>query len=561
MSMKIQKGVVKYQDRTDIVCSYGVKEDGTQYYFLDGEDKKRFKNGNRIVTTALIEAVDPMVRANNIGVIDEEGNEIIPCQHRAVRPVNDDIILAELANPVTAAVIEANELKNDATQATKLVSTPSFIKEKMNQKMGDAGRYIFNDQFSEATVYDINGNNLVNGEYFSFIGMADGKLYFSTNVLDSDIVEYSILPPDVQSDITPNSDSNSIKVDEVEVSTQVVEEALENTMTMPPVSEEKPVEDVAPEVESDSLESSVEAVASEKVTPADLDVSENVVSENVSDFEEKPVENVTQETTSEDVVSEEVTTEVVSEDVPEEEIPEDLVTLSDAILNEDETPDNTVDDVSVPEEVVVEDKVDDTTLDHMFSDMKTDDTDEDIFKDSVVKKDTIDYVNHYEDFDSIDYQNRNDTIMSDVARSMTELIKQNKELMSQNKELMNQNEGLKNSLDESQRKVEKLNVSRQDILDSLKLQEQKNDVLSDGVRSLKANISRLETRNQILENKNHEKDEELKALRKDVKELRDDLRAETAGKEELAKILGEAKTLLGENEDEYSQDSYYRYVA
>ena len=33
--MQIQKGLVKYKDRTDIVCTYGVAEDGKQYYFLD----------------------------------------------------------------------------------------------------------------------------------------------------------------------------------------------------------------------------------------------------------------------------------------------------------------------------------------------------------------------------------------------------------------------------------------------------------------------------------------------------------------------------------------------
>ena len=33
--MQIQKGQVKYKDRTDIICTYGVA-DGKQYYFLDG---------------------------------------------------------------------------------------------------------------------------------------------------------------------------------------------------------------------------------------------------------------------------------------------------------------------------------------------------------------------------------------------------------------------------------------------------------------------------------------------------------------------------------------------
>ena len=30
--MKIQKGLVKYKDRSDIVCTYGITDDGKQYY-------------------------------------------------------------------------------------------------------------------------------------------------------------------------------------------------------------------------------------------------------------------------------------------------------------------------------------------------------------------------------------------------------------------------------------------------------------------------------------------------------------------------------------------------
>jgi len=36
--MKLQKGIVKYKDRDDIVCLYGVTDDGKQYYFLDETD-------------------------------------------------------------------------------------------------------------------------------------------------------------------------------------------------------------------------------------------------------------------------------------------------------------------------------------------------------------------------------------------------------------------------------------------------------------------------------------------------------------------------------------------
>ena len=226
--MKIQKGIVKYKDRSDIICTYAVTDDGRQYYFLDENDEKKFANGNRIASTALVEAVDPMVKASNIGVMDPNGLEVVPFKNRSIRPINDDLILVEIANPVSSSVIESIQLKNDPLFATKLVSTPALIKDRLNQKMGPDARYVFNDQFSEATLYDINGNNLIGNQYYSFIALSNGKLYFSKNTIDSDIFEYSILPPEVQSNVTDVNMSSNLDVNQVNVNQNVIENALGN---------------------------------------------------------------------------------------------------------------------------------------------------------------------------------------------------------------------------------------------------------------------------------------------------------------------------------------------
>ena len=233
--MKVQKGVVSYQGNKDIVCLFGVTDDGKQYYFLDATDQKKLKNGARIATTALVEAVDPMVKASHIGVIDENGKEIIPFVNRTIRPIDDNSILVEPASPVSQSVIDANTMRSDPLAATKLVSTPALIKDKINQKMGSNGRYIYNDQFSEATIYDINGNNLLNGEYYSFIGAEDLKLYCSKNTVDSEVTECSISPQEVKEEVaqevaTPEvevkEEANNIDVSNVEVSADVVENAM-----------------------------------------------------------------------------------------------------------------------------------------------------------------------------------------------------------------------------------------------------------------------------------------------------------------------------------------------
>ena len=85
--MKIQKGIVKYKDRNDIVCTYGVADGGKQFYFLDETDVKKFANGNRIASTELVEAIDPMVKASHIGIVSSNGQEVIPFIYKSIRPV------------------------------------------------------------------------------------------------------------------------------------------------------------------------------------------------------------------------------------------------------------------------------------------------------------------------------------------------------------------------------------------------------------------------------------------------------------------------------------------
>lgn len=299
MSLKNQKGIVRYQGRDDIVCSYGIRDDGKQFYYLD---TNALKNGNRIATTALVEAVDPMVKASNIGLIDSEGKEIIEFNNRSIRPVNDDIILVEPATPVTQSVIDAIQLKSDPLSATKLVSTPALIKEKLNTKVGNDGRYLFNDQFSEATVCDINGNNLVNDERYSFIVTNGKSLFFSKNTADSDITDYSILPPEVQSDVTPANDTQTIDVSEVEVPKDVVENALSGVSM-----------NEGSQIEEEVVE-----------TPAETEVDSSLVDEKVA--VEAPAEDVVQETPIEEVSSEESASEVSVEETTSND-------LSDTVQN------------------------------------------------------------------------------------------------------------------------------------------------------------------------------------------------------------------------------------
>lgn len=575
--MKIQKGIVKYKDRNDIVCTYGITDDGKQYYFLGGEDKP-LNNGYRIASTALVEAIDPMVKASNVGLIDAEGKEIIPFDNKSIKLINDDIILVEKAQPISESVLKAISLKNDPTEAAKLVSTPATIKGKLNAEMGPEGRYFFNDQFSAATVCDINGNNLVNDEYFSFIGMANGKLYFSKNTVDSEISEYSVLPPEVQSDVTPASDTNEIDVSKIEVSPDVVENALNNEVvsgvdTVVPnedstensqeenehddeVAAEStddvqtiPVVDEADDVAEDS-DVEDDSKDSEEAGNDDFDIkveeesdlAEEVVNENddisVDDFEESESKDVDIENADENAVDtkiDAVDEAVVNASEKDEEVSEsteendeanetsqeenDLVAFANSVVLPDETSKETIDDKTSEDDTEVEEVV--SEEEKSFEDEIADS----VFKDSILKADTLIKEDNFEErFDETEESNVvNDNIMTDIANSMNSLInlnKKQKEAISQYKD-----------------KLDKMNLTK---------------------RGMELKLTTLESKNKALEEKLHEQE---RIIASQAKEL-DEIRPQLAGKDELVKLLADAQVLLGQDTYDYDDnDSYYKKVA
>ena len=293
--MKIQRGIVKYKDRSDIVCTYALTDDGKQYYFLDETDTKRFTNGNRIASTALVEAIDPMVKAEHVGIIDESGAIVVPFDNRSIRPVNDNVILVEKAVPTSQNVLDALELRNDPASATALVSTPATIKDRLNAQMGVEGKYFFNDQFSEATICDINGTNLVNGESYSFVSMANDKLYLSKNLADSPISEFSLTTYELSA--SPVVNVEAIDVSNAVVDQQVVEDALStpvvDTVGVPmdgmnaveggaPVEGEVPAETVEENVVADTVGVPMDGMAAvEGGAPVEGEVPAETVEENV----------------------------------------------------------------------------------------------------------------------------------------------------------------------------------------------------------------------------------------------------------------------------------------
>ena len=492
--MQVQKGLVKYKDRSDILCTYGITDDGKTYYFLEGNT---IPNGNIVATTVLVEAIDPLVVSSSIGVIDPDGNVVIPFENKAVKPLSNDLLLVEKGTPVTDSVIEAVELRSDPSAASKLVSTPAAIKENMHIKMGDAGRFVFNDQFSEATICDINGNNLVNDELFSFIGLTDDRMFLSKNIVGSFIWEFDVANKKL--DVMPEPEV------EVKMGDGDASEFTVDVSQIPTVEES--TEEVT-EFGTEMMESNLEG----GFAPEDIDV---VPTPEV----EAEVETV-EETTEMDTEPEtEVTTETVVEETTE-------------VVVEETT------------ETVVEE-----TTEAVAEDLFVMSPEEDIFADAKVHEDTIVPASDesYDDFTYFPEHSSKDSLVQEVSATINELVKLNK---SQRQKLISYEQKMDQMADANRKMTEKLREQTRDYEKLRTTAENFKTV----VGKLEAKCEVLEGKNEALEAKAHDQERTIYRLTAENTSLRE----QNLNNEALAQVLAEARSALESDEDEIG---YYRKAA
>ena len=258
-------------------------------------DNSSIKATNRMFD----EAIDPVAMASSIGLIDPNGNVIIPFENKAIKPIANDLLLVEKAKPVTESVIEAIELRADPQAASRLVTTPAVIKENMNAKMGAEGRFVFNDQFSEATICDVNGNNLVDNELYSFVGVTADKLYLSKNTAESFVSEFSlgekklVLTPDMGDPMLNigSGDASEFTVDLAAVQQNAEQAALDAeaaTLAAGAAAEAAMKEDE--EIRAAGAEGTAPAEGGEEVATDSMDSVE--VSENGATVNRKLIERV-----------------------------------------------------------------------------------------------------------------------------------------------------------------------------------------------------------------------------------------------------------------------------
>ena len=281
--MEIKKGLVQWNGRNDIPCSYIDMEDGSRYYI-----KQDLSNGNHIVTTSLLEAVDPMAKVENTGLLSVNGDMIIPSNNSSIKVLGDNLLLVVPSEAVSDSVKEANNLRLDPLAATRLVSTPAQIKEKINAKMSPEGRYELNDQFKEGTLYDANGNNLLNNDYYSFVAKDKDKLYLAKNNLDTDVKEFSISDGKIVEEVKEEVPVTEIEVPTTEVTTEVVENVgegivpiVEGTNEVIPSEENS---DLGEEITIPDVDADFSFDVEKETEAQEVDSSDDVVIDDKDDY-------------------------------------------------------------------------------------------------------------------------------------------------------------------------------------------------------------------------------------------------------------------------------------
>lgn len=581
--MNIQVGQVKYKGRDDYRVIYGTTEDGKVYYFLDNTV---LANNSRIGSTELIEAIDKEIKPSHIGVVSSDGKEVIPFVNKTIKLISDGILLVEKSSPESENVKEALSLRSDPTAATKLVSTPAAIKDKMSKVMSKDARYVFNDLFSEAYICDLDGNTLVDG-YYSFIAVdgSTGKVYLSKNDLNTQLVEYSILPLDVK-----DNNASSLDVTKVEIPKEVVEKALtdggvdKQKNEVPPVVEDEM--DKGSDLDTTVAKSEKEEVPQEQAIEVNTLARDGLPKEKMDELDSKSdkIDVDISDTKSEDVSSsvakevsdvapvEEVATKLensvpsLSQEHEEKSQEDNGLSIDNKVVKKDDEVSEVVEEKPHQENPdVVQDTEDkDVALDTNSSSISSEEEskenvtlDSNIFKndsetselnhnvlDNDVQDDDIDYTYNPNigDVDSNEYNLASDNnALSEVHADKIDeedddfdLLKnqdtdQSDSIIAGVTRLIEKDRKSTSLLNKYREAIKRSELARKDAVKHLDEQEELNESLYKKNNLLESTVSRYKNRCQMLDDRLQEKEIEMAELKKKLAKFG-----------ELAKVVDEA---------------------
>lgn len=482
--MKIQKGLVKDQGYPDVVCSYGTCDNGAIYYFIENGT---LSNGNIIATTNLKEAIGH-AQNTSLGLINSNGDILIPFENRILRIINNDLLLVERNNPVSQNVVDAMKDRADPLAANKLVTTAADIKDRMNAKMGRDGKFLYNNQFGEASIFDINGNRVID-EYYSYIAMDDDTIYYSKNMKDDPIFEYSIHAP-IQNN-NQNIDNNTLN--EVSSQNNMPLNVADTGVTKEEIDKEFAKEVVAPA-----------AIHTENAKHDSID-PDTTVESSVQNHLGVPSNEQTQE-------------QVENNDISSNDTSSDIDDKSSNSLNlETDINDlkNTFNDFSLEKKIEANDN-------------KFHEEDKKKIDFSSFKKDTIinDNINSF-----FDNKYEPDTVIENANNVMKKLIKQNK---SQKDLILDKNN-----------KIESLENENQLLTNQCEDMSNKNEELERKVLRYEEIVKKYATKITALSEKVDSQSETIKSQQKRL----DILEPQIAGRHQLGDTVEEAMEILNEPDE------------
>ena len=537
--MEILKGQVRDPGYPDCECTYAKMDNGQLYYFIkDGE----LSNQNIIVTTILKEAIGH-TPYTSLGLINSNGDVLIPFENKAITKLDDNLLLVEKNVATTQSVIDAINAKSDPFSATNLVNTANAIKEQMKSVMGYSAEFVFDNQFSEAALYNIQGQN-IGGAYFSFIGRDDfGNYYMSSNVLNSQIVKYdpslvqNQAPPTASTEAPSSSDDVQQQISEAPQDNQISDNTQNNNQTFNNVQEETPnqAQQNAPDLGIPNIDIPIQNQVSDNQEQVNNVENQNFeTGNNVGDNPDIPLSNGDGETTPENNTSDMVSDAGESENnsISQEVDNDAAATNNDSndfgIGDSNNADDTTVDDneSDVDSDTEDSDNADDATVDDNESDDDTDTEDSDNADDATVD-------DNESDVDS-DIENSNDVNNAPADNNESDVDSDTEDNDKVDDTTVDNNESNDDSDtgndDENVSNVEEANMDLVDeditnpvifnatntirkLLDENRSQREVIDHQADELENIKSS-------NEILLADNNSKEQELRSLRKSMSHFR-----------------------------------------
>ena len=537
--MEILKGQVRDPGYPDCECTYAKMDNGQLYYFIkDGE----LSNQNIIVTTILKEAIGH-TPYTSLGLINSNGDVLIPFENKAITKLDDNLLLVEKNAATTQSVIDAINAKSDPFSATNLVNTANAIKEQMKSVMGYSAEFVFDNQFSEAALYNIQGQN-IGGAYFSFIGRDDfGNYYMSSNVLNSQIVKYdpslvqNQAPPTASTETPSSSDDVQQQISEAPQDNQISDNTQNNNQTFNNVQEETPnqAQQNAPDLGIPNIDIPIQNQVSDNQEQVNNVENQNFeTGNNVGDNPDIPLSNGDGETTPENNTSDMVSDAGESENNSiSQEVDNDAADTNNdsndfGIGDSNNVDDTTVDDNESDVDSGTEDNdnVDDATVDDNESDDDTDAEDNDNVDDATVDDNESDDDSDTEDSDNVDDTTVDDN-ESDDDSDTEDNDKVDDTTVDDNESDVDSDTG---NDDENVSNVEEANMDLVDeditnpvifnatntirkLLDENRSQREVIDHQADELENIKSS-------NEILLADNNSKEQELRSLRKSMSHFR-----------------------------------------